>query len=157
MSEASSATPATKDPGKPIPRWFMRSFTALNVWVYRLSGGRLMSTLAGDKICLVTMTGAKSGKTRTIPLMYVPHEDGVLLVASQGGAPKHPVWYHNLEAHPDIVVEEGGRRMELRARQVSEEEKAELWPICCRFYAPYEQYQQRTDRSIPVFACEPRT
>ncbi|MEM6703665.1 MAG: nitroreductase family deazaflavin-dependent oxidoreductase [Acidobacteriota bacterium] len=142
--------------GSPPPRWILKAFTRLNVVVYRLSGGRLMAKLGGDPICLVTMTGAKTGKERTIPLMYVPHEDGVLLVASQGGAPKHPVWFHNLVAHPDILVEVDGKRLPLRARRVDEEEKAQLWPICCQHYAPYEQYQQRTDRSIPVFNCEPR-
>ena len=149
MSEQSA------DMGKPPPRWVLKAFTRLNVWVYRLSGGRLGDTLAGDPICLVTMTGAKSGRRRTIPLMYVPDGDSVLLVASQGGAPAHPVWYHNLVAHPDIVVEQGGDRRQLRARVVNEEEKVRLWPICVAHYAPYEDYQQRTERRIPVFRCEP--
>ena len=142
--------------GKPPPRWILKAFTRLNVWVYELSGGRLMNKLAGDEICLVSMTGAKSGKKRTIPLMYVPHGDKVILVASLGGAPKNPVWYHNLVAHPDITVNEGGKRRELRARRVDAEEKARLWPICVEHYAPYETYQQRTTRDIPVFICEPR-
>ncbi|MEJ2088229.1 MAG: nitroreductase family deazaflavin-dependent oxidoreductase [Gammaproteobacteria bacterium] len=143
------------DTGRPPPRWVLKAFTRLNVIVYRLSGGRLMNTLAGDPICLVTMTGARSGRSRTIPLMYIPDGDSVLLVASQGGAPTHPVWYHNLVAHPDIQVEEGGHRRSLRARLVGPEEKARLWRICVAHYAPYEDYQQRTDRDIPVFRCEP--
>lgn len=96
-----------------------------------------------------------SGRKRTIPLMYVPDGDGILLVASQGGAPRHPVWYHNLMAHPDVIIEEGGRRMSLRARKVDALEKSRLWPICVSHYQPYEDYQQRTDRDIPVFRCEP--
>ena len=154
MTIEQSAT--DKDSGRPPPKWVLKTFTRFNVWVYRLSGGRLMNKLAGDPICLVTMTGAKRGQRRTIPLMYVPDGDSVLLVASQGGAAMHPVWYHNLIAHPDIEVEQGGERRRLRARQVDEEEKVRLWPICVSHYAPYEDYQRRTDRSIPVFRCEPR-
>lgn len=145
----------TEDLGKPPPRWLLKALTRVNVFVYRASGGRLMNKLAGDPICLVTMTGAKSGRERTIPLMYVPDGDSILLVASQGGAPTDPVWYHNLVAYPDVVIEEGGRKLPLRARQLSSEEKARLWPICVSHYRPYEDYQRRTDRDIPVFRCEP--
>jgi deazaflavin-dependent oxidoreductase (nitroreductase family) len=102
------------------------------------------------------MTGAKSGRILTIPLMYVPHEDGVLLVASQGGAPKNPVWFNNLVKHPDIEVEHRGEKLSLRARLVSPEEKARLWPVCDHHYAPYSDYRARTTREIPMFACEPR-
>ena len=146
---------ATSGSGKPPPKWLLKGYTRINVWVYRASGGRLMNKLGKDPICLVTMTGAKSGQTRTIPLMYVPYDKGVLLVASQGGMPRHPVWYHNLMAHPDITVERDGTTRRLRARVASAEEKARLWPVCVEHYAPYEEYQQRTDRDIPVFVCEP--
>ena len=72
--------------------------------------------MGGDDVCFVTMKGARTGRTLTIPLMYVPYEEGVLLVASQGGAPKNPVWYGNLVKHPEIGVEHRGRKMQLRAR-----------------------------------------
>ena len=88
--------------------------------------------------------------------MYVPYQQGVLLVASQGGAPKNPVWYHNLVKHPEIEVNHRGRRMALRARQASAEEKPALWPICDEHYAPYAEYRERTTRDIPIFVCEPR-
>ncbi len=156
MSEQSTAASA----GNPPPRWILKLFTRAHLLLYRLFRGRLFSTLAGDPICIVTMTGAKSGKKRSIPLMLVPHPDGldsgVLLVASQGGAPRHPVWYYNLVAHPDIVVEAPGKKLRLRARVASPEEKKVFWPVCVEHYAPYEDYQQRTDRDIPVFVCEPR-
>lgn len=112
-----------------------------------------MSQFSGRDICLVTMTGAKSGRKRVIPLMYVPYEDGVLLVASQGGAPVHPLWYQNLVVHPDIEVEVGGRKMKLHARQANAEEKSKVWPICVEHYPPYEDYQGITSRDIPVFIC----
>jgi len=114
----------------------------------------LMNKMAGMPILLVEMKGAKSGKQRTIPLMYVPNDDGFVLVASQGGAPKNPVWYNNLVAYPDVRITFGGQTKAMRVRRVSDEEKAQLWPVCCEYYPPYQDYQTRTDRNIPVFVCE---
>ena len=145
---------ATESHGAPPPRWLLKTFTKFNVFVYQVSGGRLMNKLSGMPIVLVNMRGAKSGKMKTIPLMYVPHDSGVILVASQGGAPKHPVWYYNLIKNPDVEITQGGQTRKLTARRVSDEEKAELWPTCVKHYPPYEQYQKRTDRNIPVFICE---
>ena len=146
---------AAKDLGKPPPRWLLKAMTRTHVFLHRLSGGRAFNKLAGDEVCFVTMTGAKSGRTLTIPLMYVPHEGGVLLVASQGGAPKNPVWYRNLVKHPDIEVSHRGRKLKLRARLAAADEKPALWPVCDRHYAPYADYRARTDRDIPIFVCEP--
>jgi deazaflavin-dependent oxidoreductase (nitroreductase family) len=136
-------------------RPLMKAFTKLNAWVFKASNGRLMSKFSGCAICLVTMTGAKSGRRIDIPLMYVPFGEGVILVASLGGAPRHPTWFYNLVANPEIEVREGGRLMKLRARRVDADEKAKLWPICCEHYPPYESYQRRTERDIPVFDCQP--
>jgi len=137
-------------------RRFIRPFSALNKLVYKLTGGRLMGRLQGRPVMLVTMKGARSGKERTVPLMYVPYKDGVIAVGSQGGAPKSPVWVRNLQANPDVVVQYMGKKQKLRARQVSDAEKAQLWPICVQHYREYADYQARTDRNIPVFVCEPR-
>jgi deazaflavin-dependent oxidoreductase (nitroreductase family) len=150
------ATNTASDKGKPVPRWLLKAVTRTHVFLHRLSGGRLFNKLAGDEVCFVTMTGAKSGRTITVPLMYVPYQQGVLLVASQGGAPKNPVWFGNLVKHPDIAVNHRGKRMSLRARQAKPEEKAALWPICDQHYAPYAEYRERTTREIPIFVCEPR-
>jgi len=147
--------PETTRSGAPPPRWVLKTMTRLHVFLHGLSGGRLFNTLAGDDVCFVTMTGAKSGRTITIPLMHVPYEGGVLLVASQGGAPKNPVWYHNLVKHPDIRVSHRGTRLRLRARLARPEEKPALWPICDERYAPYADYRKRTLRDIPIFVCEP--
>ncbi|MEE2665042.1 MAG: nitroreductase family deazaflavin-dependent oxidoreductase [Myxococcota bacterium] len=146
--------PMTESEFKQMRR-FIKPFSGFNTLVYRLTGGRLMGSFQGRPVCLVTMTGAKSGKTRTVPLMYVPYKDGVIIVASQGGAPKSPVWFHNLVKHPDIEVQYKSRKMKLRARQVAGEEKAQVWPTCVEHYPSYDDYQARTDRSIPVFVCEP--
>jgi deazaflavin-dependent oxidoreductase (nitroreductase family) len=144
-----------KSESKAPPRWAIKLMTKTHVFLNRLSGGRAFNKLMGDEVCFVTMKGAKSGNTITIPLMYVPYEQGVLLVASLGGAPKNPVWYNNLVKHPDIEVRHRGQRMKLRARIAAAAEKPALWPICDANYAPYADYRARTNRDIPIFVCEP--
>ena len=128
-----TSEPATTSTGRLPPRWFVKAVTRLHVFLNRLTGGRLFNTFGGGDVCFVTMKGAKSGRTLTIPLMYVPYRDGLLLVASQGGAPRNPVWYRNLVKHPDILVSYRRRRMKLRARLANPEEKPELWPICDQY------------------------
>ncbi len=143
-----------KDYGSPPPRWLLRTMTAINRIVYRLSNGKVMHQLMGRDICLITMKGAKSGKIRQIPLMYIPYQEGVLLVASQGGAATNPTWYYNLVANPEITVAVHGKTLSLTARQANSEEKQQVWPICVEHYPDYEDYRHRTDRDIPVFICE---
>jgi deazaflavin-dependent oxidoreductase (nitroreductase family) len=138
------------------PKWIMKAISRTNVFVYRLTGGRVMGTLKGSPICLVTMIGRKSGREISMPLMYTPHGENVLIVASLGGAPQHPVWYHNLVANPDIMIQDGSRVRKMRARQASPEEKDALWPVCVASYSEFADYQARTDRDIPVMICEPR-
>jgi deazaflavin-dependent oxidoreductase (nitroreductase family) len=89
-------------------------------------------------------------------ISFRPDGEGVLLVASQGGAPRNPVWYNNLVKHPDIEVTHRGRHMKLRARLAAPAEKLALWPICDEHYAPFAEYRTRTTREIPIFVCEPR-
>lgn len=147
-------TATSEQMGKVIP--YLKAFSAVHEKVYRWSNGRLLGKLGGYEVCMVTMTGAKSGRRRVIPLMYVPYGEGVILVASQGGAPRNPVWYKNLVAHPDIEVQYKSKKMQLRARQVDAVEKSRLWPTCCQHYPDYALYQKRSTRDIPVFLCEPR-
>jgi len=131
-------------------------YGAVNVAVYKMSGGRLMNKGPANKpICLVTMTGRKTGKKREIPLMHVPHGEQKILVASLGGISKNPVWYYNLKATPDITIAADGASGAYRAREVGAEEKASLWPVIVDAYPPYDEYQARTDRDIPVFVCDP--
>ena len=150
--ELSSSVPSTT--ARLPPRWLLKLFTKINVVVYKLSAGRLMNQLSGMPILLVEMTGVKSGRTRTIPLMYVPNGEGFALVASQGGAPRHPVWYHNLVAKPNIRITYAGQTKEMTVREVFDEEKTEIWKTCCQYYQPYQAYQDRTERRIPVFVCK---
>lgn len=141
-----------------IVRWFMKRYTRLNVWVFKKSNGRLMKNFPGGfPICLVGMIGRKSGERRETPLIYLPYEDKCLLVASQGGLNKHPVWYHNVKANPAIDIMVDGHTRYMHARQVSSEEKKELWPHLLSLYPDFDEYQARTDRDIPVFICEETT
>jgi len=131
-------------------------FSRFHAYRYMKSEGNSMASFGGHEICVVTMQGAKSGVIRHIPLMYVPFRDGVILVASMGGAPRHPTWYYNLVAHPDIEVQVKERILNLRARRASSTEKDDVWPLCVVRYPDYDVYQSRTKRDIPVFICEPR-
>ncbi|TDG15152.1 nitroreductase family deazaflavin-dependent oxidoreductase [Seongchinamella unica] len=136
---------------KAVLRWVSR----FQAGVFRLSKGRLMNTFLGGPVCMVTMTGAKSGKTRRLPLIHVPHGDNKLLVASSGGMPENPAWYYNIKAHPEIRIMADGHEKNYIARQISDEEKAALWPVLLAVYPDFDEYQARTDRNIPVFSCEP--
>jgi deazaflavin-dependent oxidoreductase (nitroreductase family) len=130
--------------------------SALNVWVYRLSGGRIGGRfLRGAPVCLVTTTGRKSGEPRTAPLLYLADGPRVVIVASQGGMSKHPVWYLNLTANPRCTVEIGSEKRAMVARTASAEEKAALWPRLVAMYRDYADYQARTERDIPVVILEP--
>jgi deazaflavin-dependent oxidoreductase (nitroreductase family) len=148
--------PITETQMKVI-KFLMAPFSRFNAWRYIRSNGASMGQMGGRDICVASMTGARSGKQRDVPLMYVPYKDGVILVASLGGAPKHPTWYYNLVKNPNIDVHVKGRKLALSARIASAAEKAEVWPICCEHYPDYANYQARTDREIPVFICEPRS
>jgi deazaflavin-dependent oxidoreductase (nitroreductase family) len=145
---------AIPDEHSDIIRKIIRNYTRLNVWVFKKSQGRLMKKFPGGfPICVVETTGAKSGQKREIALIHLPLGDDVLLVASQGGMEKNPLWYHNIAAHPDITIMVAGKTREMRARQVNDEEKRELWPHLLSLYPDFDEYQARTDRNIPVFRC----
>jgi len=126
---------------------------------YEASGGAKANTLldTGLAIVVVRTTGAKTGAIRKTPLMRVEHEGSYALVASMGGAPKHPVWYFNLVAHPDEVwVQDGSAPFEVEVREVEGTEKAQWWERAVAAYAPYAEYQAKTERQIPVFVASPR-
>jgi deazaflavin-dependent oxidoreductase (nitroreductase family) len=123
---------------------------------YEASGGTEGTTLQGKPVVIVTSLGAKSGKIRKTPLMRVEHGGKYAVVASQGGAPKHPVWYYNLVAHPEVEVQDGPIKQAMVAREVSGEEKAAWWDRAVEAWPDYAEYQTKTDRQIPVFVLEPQ-
>ena len=123
---------------------------------YESSGGTRANTLmkTGMPVIIVTMRGNKSGKVRKIALMRVEHEGEYALVASKGGAPEHPVWYHNLRAHPDeVIIQDGPEPFRAQVRELSGDERAEWWQRAVAAYPPYAEYQTKTDRQIPVFVA----
>lgn len=111
--------------------------------------------VAGKPIVLLTLRGAKSGKLRYTPLMRVEHDGAYAAVASKGGAPEHPVWYHNIRAYPEFSLQDGTVTKTYRAREVSGDERAAWWERAVEAYPPYAEYQTKTDRQIPVFVLEP--
>jgi deazaflavin-dependent oxidoreductase (nitroreductase family) len=122
---------------------------------YESSGGTRANTLldTGMPVIIVTTRGAKSGKLRKIPLMRVEHDGEYALVASMGGSPKHPVWYHNLLADPEVTIQDGPEPFDFRVRELSGDERAEWWDRAVAAYPPYAEYQTRTERRIPVFVA----
>ena len=143
-------------PNQAVVHHFIRWLTIANVWVFKASKGKLWKNFPGGfPICIVHTTGRKTGKPRDIALIHLPLEDDVLLVASQGGMENHPVWYHNIVAHPNVGVTVGGTTRQMRARQVDADEKRDLWPHLLSLYPDFDEYQARTDRDIPVFRCSP--
>jgi deazaflavin-dependent oxidoreductase (nitroreductase family) len=113
-------------------------------------------TILDRPVVLVTIRGAKSGKLRYTPLMRVEHDGRYALVASKGGAPKHPKWYRNLVANPHVELQDGTVTREYDARELTGGEREEWWERSVAAYPPYAEYQQKTDRLIPVFVLEPR-
>jgi deazaflavin-dependent oxidoreductase (nitroreductase family) len=125
--------------------------------VYRLSGGLVGHRFPGaPPMLLLDHVGARSGVKRTTPLVYVDDPPNVVLVASKGGHPRNPAWYHNLVAHPETTVQVGTSRRAVRARVATPEERQRLWPKAIATYAGYRGYQERTAREIPLVILEPR-
>jgi F420H(2)-dependent quinone reductase len=138
---------------EPSPEQWVRD----QVERYERSGGREANTLmdTGLPVAIFTTRGAKSGKLRKIPLMRVEHDGAYAMVASKGGAPEHPTWYHNVTAHPDqVTVQDGPEPWDGVARQVTGDERAEWWERAVAAYPSYADYQEKTDREIPVFVVE---
>ncbi|MFE6764757.1 nitroreductase family deazaflavin-dependent oxidoreductase [Streptomyces sp. NPDC057689] len=136
---------------EPSPSQWVRD----QVEQYESSGGTEGTTMRDMPVIILTTLGAKSGKIRKTPLMRVEHDGLYAVVASQGGAPTHPVWYHNLKADPRAELQDGPVRRDMTAREVTGEEKARWWERAVEAFPDYADYQKKTDRQIPVFVLEP--
>ncbi len=135
-----------------------RAWVAEQVELYERSGGTAGLTLrdTGLQVIIVTNRGRKTGATRKTPLMRAVDGNNYILVASQGGAPRHPVWYHNLKAEPNVEIRDKTEIYSMRVREVVDSaERQRLWDIAVEAYHPYQEYQDKTDRVIPVFLAEP--
>ena len=144
----------------PKSSLFWRVFNAstrAHVVAFRASGGRVGGSAYGAPVLLLHHVGAKSGKHRVAPLLYLPDGDRIAIVASKGGYTKNPGWFHNLMANPDTEVElprEG--KVAVRAHRAGPDERAELWPRLVELYRGYDEYQRSTDREIPVVILDRR-
>jgi deazaflavin-dependent oxidoreductase (nitroreductase family) len=121
---------------------------------YESSGGTEGTDLRGMPVVLLTSKGARSGKLRKTPLMRVEHDGDFVVVASQGGAPKHPVWYYNVKADPHVEIQDGPEKSDRIARELSGAERDEWWKRAVAAYPDYADYQTKTDRIIPLFVLE---
>ena len=140
---------------EPSPEQWVRDQVA----TYEATEGREANTLTdtGLPVVIFTTRGRRSGRLRKMALMKVEHGGKYLLVASKGGAPEHPVWYHNLTADPDaLMVQDGADRWDATVRELSGDERQEWWDRAVAAYPPYAEYQTRTDRLIPVLLAERR-
>ncbi len=126
-----------------------------NAETYMESGGTDGTELKGRPVILLTTIGAKSGKIRKTPLMRVEHDGEYAVVASLGGAPKNPVWYYNIKAHPQVELQDGAVTKDYESREVFDDEKAVWWERAVAAWPDYAEYQKKTDRQIPVFVLTP--
>jgi F420H(2)-dependent quinone reductase len=122
---------------------------------FEQSNGAEGNKTAGKPVVVLTMVGAKTGRTRKVPLMRVERGGSYLAVGSDGGAEKDPLWVRNLAAQPQVVVQDGPDRQSMTARLLSGEERADWWQHAVRIFPPYAEYQTRTDRQIPLYLLEP--
>jgi deazaflavin-dependent oxidoreductase (nitroreductase family) len=128
-----------------------------HTWIYQATNGLIGHRFPGaPPMLLLHHLGARSGTARATPLVYVEDPPNVVIVASKGGHPQHPAWYHNLRAHPDTTVQIGTQRRDVRARVATPEERRRLWPKAVATYGGYRGYQERTQREIPLVILEPR-
>lgn len=130
----------------------------LHVILYRASGGRIGGHLgkSAAPVLLLTTTGRKTGKRRTTPLLYVMDADRYIIVASVGGAPKHPAWYLNLRSNPEATIQIRNRTLAVTAATAGPEERSRLWAAVTQMYAGYDNYQAKTSREIPLVILTPR-
>ena len=138
----------------PVTNQLMKGHT----WLYKASNGRVGHTLPGlPTMLLLDHVGARSGVKRTAPLLYVRDGDSYVVIASKGGYPKHPAWFHNLKANPDTEVQVGRERVPVHARVATAEERPRLWAKAVASYGNYEHYQERSrGRQIPIVVLDPR-
>ncbi|HLR84225.1 MAG TPA: nitroreductase family deazaflavin-dependent oxidoreductase [Nocardioidaceae bacterium] len=122
---------------------------------YESSGGTEGTTMRGKPVIILTTRGAKSGKIRKTPLMRVEHDGEYAVVASQGGAPTHPQWFHNVKSDPNVELQDGPTKQPMVAREATGDERVTWWQRAVAAWPDYADYQTKTDRTIPVFVLSP--
>jgi deazaflavin-dependent oxidoreductase (nitroreductase family) len=135
----------------------LRRVTGLHTIVYRATHGLVGHRVpGGPSMLLLDHVGAKSGVKRTSPLLYLDDGLNLVIIASKGGNPRHPAWFHNLRANPETTAQVGSERRPVRARVATPDERRRLWPRAVKAYGGYGDYQRRTGRQIPLVILEPR-
>ena len=140
----------------PLNPNLIKMVSAMHLFWYRLTGGVIGGSLAGRPILLLTTTGRKSGRRRTTPLQYMEDSGDMVLVASNGGNPRHPVWWLNLERNPEAEVQVRNEKRRVTAEKAEGEERERLWGLVVEMYSGYEGYQRTTNREIPVVVLRPQ-
>jgi deazaflavin-dependent oxidoreductase (nitroreductase family) len=141
--------PAGRRPSK-LAAALQNAVTWMHSVLYRSSNGAIGGRIANSPVLLLTTTGRRTGRQRTVPLLYLRDGRNVVLVASNGGAVRHPTWWLNLQATPEAWIQIEARRQRVKAEQASAVDKQRLWPLLTAMYPGYERYQEITDRDIPV-------
>jgi deazaflavin-dependent oxidoreductase (nitroreductase family) len=131
------------------------ALTAIHTFIYTNTNGAIGGRIVNCPVLLLTTKGRKTNKQRTVPLLYLADGDNVVLVASNGGATKHPTWWLNLQSNPEAQIQVRGIKQRVRAERGSAEEKQRLWPLLTAMYPGYKRYQEITSRDIPVVILRP--
>lgn len=140
---------------RPFDRLVGLSLLHVHQWAYELTGGRWGHGIGRLRTLLLRTTGRRSGRRRTVALLYQRDGDRLIVVGSKGGSDTPPGWLLNLQAQPDVEVQVGTRRFPARARVATADEQRRLWPVMTRLWPDYERYQSQTNRRIPLVILEP--
>jgi deazaflavin-dependent oxidoreductase (nitroreductase family) len=140
----------------PVNPNLIKMMSAMHLFWYRLTGGAISGSFAGRPILLLTTTGRKSGRRRTTPLQYLEDGGNMVLAASNGGNPRHPAWWLNLERNPEAEVQVRNEKRRVTAEKAEGEVRERLWGLLVEMYSGYEGYQRTTNREIPVVILRPQ-
>ena len=150
-----ASVPKPKHDGS-LPERLFQVMVRMHIFFYRLTGGVIGNKMSGVPCLLLTTTGRKSGQKRTIPLMYVETDQGYAIIASYAGSDRHPAWYLNLTANPQVEVQVRAKKMSARAETVPDGNRySDIWQRAAGTYADYNLYKERTDRQIPIVELVP--
>jgi deazaflavin-dependent oxidoreductase (nitroreductase family) len=136
-------------------KYFSNLFFAFSVWLYRLTGGKIGGSMGGSRVLLLTTTGRKSGKVHTLPLGCFDHKEGYVIVASNGGLPTNPAWYHNLKSNPHVTVQVMDKVLSVTAEELSGEARTQAWQHVITTAPSYAGYEKKTTREIPLILLRP--
>jgi deazaflavin-dependent oxidoreductase (nitroreductase family) len=134
---------------------FQKALTSIHTFIYANTNGAIGGRMVNCPVLLLTTRGRKTNKRRTVPLLYLADGDDLVLVASNGGATKHPTWWLNLQSNPEAQIQVRGTKQRVRAERAGAEEKRRLWPSLVAMYPGYKRYQEITNRDIPVVVLHP--